>query len=309
MSVFAGYIVLLVCTNFVGIALLSWVQLNYLHLQPESWLSGLPTTLGIAGALILIVCIIFFIMLRPFEKTIKRLKTENAIATEDEKKMILGFYKKMNIVSVAACVIGFVSVKTAKGIFPADSTRITFLMIQAICYGAMTAIYSIFFLNNYFTRFRKMLKIHILKDEQKVAKLSNNVIILLVVVVCFTVCNLMVIPYQFVFTYESGEIDAPTAKYVFDLIKLIFISFSISIFPIYLILKGIRTRFKDVSSQLKSLAHDGDLTKLIDITMLDDFGSLTSSVNVLISQLGSMIYQLSKEGGEWCPWEYSHRCR
>ena len=39
---------------------------------------------GIAGALILIVCIIFFIMLRPFEKTIKRLKTENAIATEDE---------------------------------------------------------------------------------------------------------------------------------------------------------------------------------------------------------------------------------
>ena len=53
MSVFAGYIVLLVCTNFVGIALLSWVQLNYLHLQPESWLSGLPTTLGIAGALIL----------------------------------------------------------------------------------------------------------------------------------------------------------------------------------------------------------------------------------------------------------------
>lgn len=302
MSVFAGYIVLLVCTNFVGIALLSWVQLNYLHLQPESWLSGLPTTLGIAGALILIVCLIFFIMLRPFEKTIKRLKTENAIATEDEKKMILSFYKKMNIVSVAACVIGFVcgnaiivSVKTAKGIFPADSTRITFLMIQAICYGAMTAIYSIFFLNNYFTRFRKMLKIHILKEDQKVAKLSNNVIILLIVVVCFTVCNLMVIPYQFVFTYESGEIDAPTAKYVFDLIKLIFISFSISIFPIYLILKGIRTRFEAVSSQLKSLANDGDLTKLIDITMLDDFGSLTSSVNVLISQLGSMIYQLSKE--------------
>ena len=62
-----------------------------------------------------------------------------------------------------------------------------------------------------------MLKIHILKEDQKVAKLSNNVIILLVVVVCFTVCNLMVIPYQFVFTYESGEIDAPTAeKLLFD---------------------------------------------------------------------------------------------
>ena len=101
MSVFAGYIVLLVCTNFVGIALLSWVQLNYLHLQPESWLSGLPTTLGIAGALILIVCIIFFIMLRPFEKTIKRLKTENAIATEDEKNE----EKEQNIINRKCCCL------------------------------------------------------------------------------------------------------------------------------------------------------------------------------------------------------------
>ena len=58
-------------------------------------MSGL--TIVMVFSVILIVCLIFFIMLRPFEKTIKRLKTENAIATEDEKKMILSFYKKSNL--------------------------------------------------------------------------------------------------------------------------------------------------------------------------------------------------------------------
>lgn len=85
MSIFAGYIVLLIIANCFGVALLSWVQMNYLHLQPESWLPGLPTTMGIAGLLVLIVCIILYVMLRPFSKTINKLKSGTEPATEEEK--------------------------------------------------------------------------------------------------------------------------------------------------------------------------------------------------------------------------------
>lgn len=304
MSVFAGYIVLLVVANCFGVALLSWVQMNYLHLQPESWLPGLPTTMGIAGLLVLIVCIILYVMLRPFSKTIKKLKDGKENATEQEKTLVLGFYKKMNFVSVAACVVGFilgnaiiVSIKTARGVFPADPTRITFLMIQAVCYGAMTSIYSIFFLNNYFTRFRKMLRIHFLEETRKVVKISDNVLILMIVVIMFTVSNLMVVPYQLAFTYGTDSVESPIGFYVANLTKMFLISTAICAYPIYIILKGIRDRFKDVSLQLKSLAEDGDLTKLIDITMLDDFGILTSSVNSLVKQLASMVSELHNQAG------------
>ncbi|MBQ8211697.1 MAG: hypothetical protein IJZ27_04110 [Treponema sp.] len=304
MFVFAGYIILLVVANCFGVALLSWVQMNYLHLQPESWLPGLPTTMGIAGLLVLIVCLILYVMLRPFSKIIKKLKNENVVATEEEKNLVLGFYKKMNIVSIAACVVGFicgnaiiVSIKTARGVFPADPTRITFLMIQAVCYGAMTSIYSIFFLNNYFTRFRKMLKIHFLEETRKVVKISDNVLILIIVVVMFTISNLMVVPYQLAFSYGTNSVESPITFYVINLIKMVTISLVICAYPIYIILKGLRDRFKDVSVQLKSLADDGDLTKLIDITMLDDFGTLTSSVNTLVKHLETMVSEMHNEAG------------
>lgn len=304
MSVFAGYIILLVCTNCIGVALLSWVQMNYLHLQPESWLPGLPTTMGIASLLVLIVCIILYFMLRPFSKIIKKLRTEGVAATEEEKKLIIGFYKKMNLVSIMACVIGFicgnaiiVSVKAAKGVFPADPIRITFLMIQAVCYGAMTSIYCIFFLNNYFTRFRKMLKIHFLEEDKKVMRISGTILILIVVVVLFTLCNVIVVPYQLAFTYKTNSLSSPMNTYVVNLIKMLILSITISSYPIYLVLKGMRNRFKDVSLQLKSIAEDGDLSKLIDITMLDDFGLLTSSINTLVKQLEKMISQMRIESG------------
>lgn len=208
----------------------------------------------------------------------------------------------MNFVSITACVVGFilgnaiiVAIKTSKGIFPADPTRITFLMVQAVCYGAMTSIYSIFFLNNYFTRFRKMLKIHVLKESRKIIKISDNVLILIIVVILFTVSNLMVVPYQLAYTYGTNSVESPIGFYVINLVKMFLISMAICSYPIYIILKGIRDRFKDISSQLKTLTEDGDLTKLIDITMLDDFGTLTSSINALVKQLDSMVSQIHRE--------------
>ena len=74
--------------------------------------------------------------------------------------------------------------------------------------------------------------------------------------------------------------------------ECIFFCILLSFYPAVVLIGGLSKRIRATAKRLEDISAKGDLTGRIDITMTDDFGMLTTSINLLISKLSSMIIEM-----------------
>lgn len=298
MSIFSIYLILFVSSSYIGVAFMSWTQVTFLHYRPSDYLPGLPLIMIITTALIAIDAIIVYFYARPFDKLVTRIKNGGEPASQEEKQNALKTYRKMNTVTIISTIVGFifgngitVMIKVIKGVVPAEPKRLIFAMLQAIVFGAMASMYTVLVMNEKFAKYRKLLRIHEISNNQT-STISGTIRLLIVVYILYFSMNMMIVPYQVLYLQDLSPVTNAFSFYFSNSLIVFVLSVLTGIFPIHVILKGIRDRMKATADIVNDLGSKGDLSARIDISMIDDFGVLTSSINGLMEKLSQMIMGL-----------------
>jgi len=309
MSVLLSFIAVLYSVTYACVLFLRWFALEFIYNEPEVMWSGCLLNLIVATLLLLITTVLAYIVIKPFDKILNDIKSTGRAATESEIKTCLSSHKNMVRLILAANFIGFflgqiivVIIGIKDGSNEYIPSRVFFIIAQAIGFGFISAITSTKILDYILAPKRKLLKIRDVSEFKrlKTANISVSVILSFIAAIYFIGINMMTVPFG-----VSLEVDREVfegASLLSDVIyrgTLCFIlSAVLALIPICTVIRGLASRIKTTSDTLNDIANNGDLTSRIDVIMTDDFGGLTSSINILIAKLSSMINDLKSGTSE-----------
>ncbi len=303
MSVLLSFITVLYSVTYACVLFLRWFALEFIYNETNVMWSGVWLNIGVATLLLIITTAVAVGFAKPFDKVIKDIKSTGRSATEDEIKTCLASHKKLVSLIVAANFIGFfvgqiivVIIGIKNGSNEYIPSRVFFIIAQAIGFGFISAITAIKLFDYILAPKRKMLKIRDVSEYKKLktAKISISIILSFFAAIYFIGINMLTVPYGV--SLEMDRHIFKGASLLADVTKRGWICFIastlIALIPIATVIRGLASRIKATSETLKDIAKNGDLTNRVDIIMTDDFGDLTSSINILISKLSSMINDL-----------------
>lgn len=303
MSIFKRFVGLFIPVTLISISLLRWYAMEFLYRTPEKYWGGMPTTLGATFIIMIIVLIIIFFMTRPANRIIK--KALAGLEIDDaEKAQVISINGKMNVVIIVANVTGFfvgqiavLIIEVSQGVTEYHLERILFSIVQAVLIGALSASYSIFILNDLFAPIRKILKIHSMDNCKKknVTSIDKSILIVVFVVLAYMSCNTLSVSFEIINRQDTQPVSNALSEYLKDGLFVFFASFLPSFGLLWFMLRNLRKRIKQTSQLIKEMAENGNLTDRVDITMMDNFGFLTSSINDFMDKLGAIIKGMREE--------------
>lgn len=303
MSIFKRYLLLIFSVTIISIFSLRWYAMEFLYRTPEKFWGGMPTTLGATVFLIIILLIIVFRLTRPFNRIIQKVKSGVA-ATIEETQEALGIYKKMNTLTIAANILGFfigqivvVFIEVKQGVTEYNLARILFSIIQATLIGALSASYTIFILNELFAPFRKLLKIHEtdIFGKHQTMNINTTILIIASITLLYMCCNSLSVSYEIINRQSTIPVENALAEFFTGGISVCIMSFLPAFGILWFVLRNLKKRIQETSSLIHEMGKKGNLAARIDITMLDDFGMLTGSINSFMAKLSDIITNLRQE--------------
>lgn len=303
MSIFKRYLALFVPVTIISVSLLRWYAMEFLYRTPEKYWPGMPTTLGAAVILMFIVVIILFIITRPFNKIIRKASRGETVTTE-ETKFALGIYEKINIITISANVVGFfigqigvIALEVSQGIIEYHPSRIILTVIQATLIGALSASYTVFILNELFAPFRKVLRIHSADvfAKKQIMPLNTTLLIISAVALAYMCCNTLSVSFEIINRQAVNPVPDALSEYFKGGALVFVVSFIPAFGILWFILRNLKRRISETSKMLHEMGENGNLTDRLDITIMDDFGILTSSINSFMSKLAAIITNLRNE--------------
>jgi len=303
MSIFKRYLALFVPVTVISVSLLRWYAMEFLYRTPEKYWPGMPTTLGAAVFLMIIVVIILFIMTRPFNVIIRK-ASRGELVTEEETRFALGIYEKINIITISANILGFfigqigvIALEVSQGVIEYHLGRIIFTVIQATLIGALSASYTVFILNELFAPFRKVLKIHSadMFAKKQIMPLNTTLLIISAVALAYMCCNTLSVSFEIINRQTVNPVADAMGEYIRGGFTVFVVSFIPAFGILWFILRNLKRRISETSNMLHDMGNNGNLTDRLDITIMDDFGILTSSINTFMSKLAAIITNLREE--------------
>lgn len=304
MSVFLVYCSLLIPITYINVLLLRWFALEFIYDNPAVMWSGCGMTLIVGTVLLCIVTIIAWFITKPFDNLIKKIKNEKYEVTQEDVNIGLSSYKKLNILTICADIFGFFIgqiILVAIGILNGNNvfvpSRVAFIILQAIGFGMICMASTITGLDKSLTKHRKLLHIRSMIEykKHKTLDISRTVALVIGAIIYFMTMNMLISPYGLFYRMDIlGETFSNTIGLMIKRgIECFIISFALSAYPLMVVLLHLKQRIKSTSNALEDIAIKGDLSSRIDITMTDDFGLLTSSINTMMSKISTMIENLS----------------
>lgn len=296
MIVYTSFLLLFIPAVFVCFFFLRYFSLSFIFNDIAGYFhGGFKTSIIVLVALLTGSLILAYFICKPFEKIIKRIQEENYEPTDSEKESCLAIYKRLNKVIITVDLLGFFVgqiVVTTLGIMSGrnqfDPLKHSLVVLQALSFGAIGAVIVINGLDARFSKFRAMLKIQSFEkiSKIKISSVSNSILMTFIISLFFVSINLLTVIYG---TFTNNEGVNAFKKGLF----CILVSLLLSFISFYFIIYGLKNRMKDTNNALNQIACKGDLTQRINITVLDDFGQLTTSINTMIDKLSGMINELS----------------
>ena len=178
MTVFLSYAVLLSVATEISVLFLRFFALDFIYNSPEEmFIGGFAINIIVSVFLLVIALIIAWFICRPFDQTLKKIKTENYSPTEDEIKKCLDTYRKLNILTISANFIGFFvgqvyivwdGIRTGRADY--ILVRAILIVVQAVAFGGISCMSTVNGLDSILAKPRSLLKI------QSVANLKNTVL-------------------------------------------------------------------------------------------------------------------------------------
>ncbi len=298
MVVYLSYLVLFVPTVFISFLLLRFFSLSFIYDNIPDYFTGSFGTSMIVVVVLLIACLIIsYKITRPFDKAVKEIQEGKLDISNDEKYACLKTYQNLNLATIIVNLIGFFFgqiIVTATSVVTGKISFVplmhTIVVMQAVGFGMMGAIVVINGLDSVFAKYRKMLKIQSFDDfnNLRITKISTSIIVTFCISLYFIAINLVSVIYGF---NQTGFSESWIGKVILCCI----VSAVVSLIAFSFIFNGLKERMVLTKESIDTIAVKGDLSQRIDITMLDDFGQVTSSINKMIVTLSDMIKELTNK--------------
>ena len=266
--------------------------LDFIYNTPEEmFIGGFAINMIVSVFLLVIALVIAWFFCRPFDKTLKRIKDENYSPTEEETKKCLDTYRKLNILTISANFIGFFvgqvyivwdGIRTGRADY--ILLRAILIVVQAVAFGGISCMSTVNGLDALLAKPRQYLKIQSVDNLKKYRSMTLTTILTMTffVTLIFVSVNMLCTLY--------GSISFPDEDFWMKKAVLCFVlSIILAGYPFLVIIFGLTKRMKHASQVMEDIAQEGDLQHRIDITILDDFGVLTTSINEMIEKLSAMI--------------------
>ena len=292
MTVFLSYAILLSIVTEVSVLFLRFFALDFIYNTPEEmFIGGFAINMIVSVFLLVIALIIAWFFCRPFDQTLKKIKTENYSPTEDEIKMCLDTYRKLNILTISANFIGFFvgqvyivwdGIRTGRADY--ILVRAILIVVQAVAFGGISCMSTVNGLDSILAKPRSLLKIQSVANLKKYRSMTLTSILTMTffVTLIFVSVNMLCTLYGS-FSFPNEDVWMKKAVLCFIL------SIVLAGYPFLVIIFGLTKRMRHASDVMEEIAKEGDLKHRIDITILDDFGVLTTSINQMIDKLSTMI--------------------
>ena len=292
MTVFISYAILLSVVTLISVLFLRFFALDFIYNSVEEmFIGGFAINMIVSVFLLVIALTIAWFFCRPFDQTLKRIKNENYTPTEDETKKCLDTYRKLNILTISANFIGFFvgqvyivwdGIRTGRADY--ILIRAILIVVQAVAFGGISCMSTVNGLDSILAKPRQLLKIQSVANLKKYRSMTLTSILTMTffVTLIFVSVNMLCTLY--------GSISFPDEDIWMKKAVLCFVlSIILAGYPFLVIIFGLTGRMKHASKVMEEIAKEGDLKHRIDITILDDFGVLTTSINQMIDKLSAMI--------------------
>ena len=292
MTVFLSYAILLSLVTLTSVLFLRYFALAFIYNTPEEmFIGGFAINMIVSVFLLVVVLIIAWFYCRPFDKTLKKIKNENYTPDENETKKCLDTYRKLNILTISANFIGFFVGQVYMvwdGIHAGRAeyilVRAVLIVAQAVAFGGISCMSTINGLDALLAKPRQYLKIQSVENLKKYRSMTLTSILTMTffVTLTFMAVNMICTLYgSFAVPDEGVWMKKGVLCFVLSLL--------LAGYPFLVIIFGLTKRMKHASAVMEDIAQEGDLQHRIDITILDDFGVLTTSINEMIDKLSTMI--------------------
>ena len=307
MSVYGTFIGILAPVTYICVLFLRWFALEFIYNEPQSMWSGSFLTIAVATILIVLLSIIAFFISRPFDNLVRKIRQEDYVATKDDIEIGCRCYKHLINLTMIGNFVGFfvgqvilVYLGIAQGRVVPIPIRMFLIIAQAMGFGFISFTATANGLDLGLTKYRALLKIQDFHTFKKYKSMDISGSIIFTVISCtyFFSINMIAAPYGLLQNLEEGLISGFTTKQMlFRVLSCVLQSLLLCSYPFFKAVTGLSSRIRTTSTLIEDIAVKGDLTTRIDITLTDDFGMLTSSINTMISKLSYMIMELRKGTG------------
>lgn len=309
MSIFAGYVSLFIPVVVICVFSLRYFSLEFIYDERSAFFNAsfMPNVV-LTVVLASIICFVVYQITRPFDKVISRIRSGGSTATPEETVQCLSCYKKLNITTICANLVGFVIGQLFMLILgwirgnDFYLSRSLLILFQATSFGAISAITTMYGVDYRLAPMRELLKVRSLEDyaKQRSTDITQTLTIVFIVTFLFLTVNLLCVPYGIFFNLKHG-IHLPDDVFRYAMHKAllsIVITLPFCYLPIHFCLKGTRVRIKAATNLIQDITKKGDLHSRIDISMLDDFGTLTGSINKLMNEFASLFSAIQEGTAE-----------
>ncbi len=297
LSLFLSYFILFAVVSYTGVLLLSWLQMRYLLLHPEQYLGGLKVTLAITTGLVAIIVGCVYAVTRPFQRIMNKFEETGEALTAEERKVVIGTYHRVNMVSLVGIIIGFaignsasVLAKYLAGGYSGTIIHVMIAVVQAVIFGGLAAVYVIYFTNIIFARYRRLLKITDPAEFKKGRSVTFTLGISVAIVSCFICICFIILPFGLLFQYNpAASMDA--------LKGLLGGALLILVPAVIILLTEIWTMGNRIERTGNSIAaiKNGDVNHQLYIEQFDDFGQMEGNINSVMQNLGGIVSQMQKD--------------
>ena len=305
MSISASFSILLSAITLINVTGLRWCALDFIYCEGSDMWHGTGFVVTYTVSFILLAAVLLFSLTitRPFDKVVTRIKKNGGSATEEEVTRCLTCYKKLNRLVLICNLTGFFigqiiisGIGVMQGRTPRDFQLLFTVVAQAVGFGMVSCLTMMNAMDLVLAPMRKLLRIRSLKNHEKARYLniSQSLSLTAFCMVYFVAMNMFTIYFGETWNAEfSGASYSNIVEAVFrkGLLCLV-ISAAFSFWPTFILIRGLNNRIKTTAENIEKIAEQSDLTQRIDITMIDDFGMLTTDINTLISRLSSMLREI-----------------
>lgn len=303
MTLYLNFILFFIPATFATTFLIRWYALAFLYRDLGRYWKGFGSTLAILLILLIVVLILLYFFFLPFDKAVKKVKSGGEKLSVKEKEECLGTYHKVGIAIWVTDIVGFFIGQLAVMIIGIKAgraenylPRLVMVMAQCLCCAVFTAVIEMQVVNEIFAKGRKFLDIHSVKDfeNKKSLKFSTSSIILVLTCFFFIIVNMMTVPFNLIARPSMGNEEA-IRIYLKESIFSGIIVFVMAGAVCTYIFGGFSKRIAMNLNRVSDIAREGNLTSRLSLTMLDDYGALSGSINELIEKLSQMIGTLKND--------------
>lgn len=302
-NIFVRFVPMTLIGGYIGALSLRWQQLTLLYRTPEQYFVGIGTTLAAVTVLAVLFGILFAKILSPLNDLGKRI--QNGDTFTDQDSILAGkINMKINIAVFIENSLGFIIGQTSVSIidfvlgnFVFTPSRFLIIIIQAVCIGTIISLYEIYYFDLLFIPFREKLQIHDIKTygQKHNRPIASKILLIASITLVYMGVNAFSTGYGLIIGDNVTSNTNEMREFLINGIICILLNFIECMGLFVIVCFEMKKRIKNATNIISELEKSGDLSKRINISLNDDIGMLTSSLNGLTDKLSDTINSLKTE--------------